>query len=119
MPMATVAIYSLKGGVGKTTLAVNLAWASATLSARRTLLWDLDPQAASTFLLSDGRAREQDQAIFSKDIEPGKLICVTAIDRLDLIGADMSLRGLDLLFHELDKKKRLQKLIETIHRKYD
>ena len=46
--MATIAIYSLKGGVGKTTLAVNLAWCSATLSARRTLLWDLDPQGAAT-----------------------------------------------------------------------
>ncbi len=117
--MSTIAIYSLKGGVGKTTLAVNLAWAAATLSARRTLLWDLDPQAATTFLLSDGHAREQAQSIFSKDVEPGKLVRATAFDRLDLIGADMSLRGLDLLFHEIDKKKRLQKLIETIHKKYD
>ena len=117
--MSTIAIYSLKGGVGKTTLAVNLAWASAMLSARRTLLWDLDPQAASTFLLSDGRSKEQAQAIFSKDVEPSKLARHTGTDRLDLIGADMSLRGLDLLFHELDKKKRLQKLIETIRKKYD
>jgi chromosome partitioning protein len=117
--LSTIAIYSLKGGVGKTTLAVNLAWASATLSARRTLLWDLDPQAASTFLLSDGRSKDQAQAIFSKDVEPTRLIRPTGTDRLDLIGADMSLRGLDLLFHELDKKKRLQKLIETIHKKYD
>ena len=49
--MSTIAVYSLKGGVGKTTLAVNLAWLSAVRSARSTLLWDLDPQAASTFLL--------------------------------------------------------------------
>ena len=87
--MSTIAIYSLKGGVGKTTLAVNLAWASAMLSARRTLLWDLDPQAASTFLLSDGRSKEQAQAIFSKDVEPSKLARHTGTDRLDLIGADM------------------------------
>ncbi|MEO5867079.1 MAG: ParA family protein [Sphingomonas sp.] len=117
--MATIAIYSLKGGVGKTTLAVNLAWASATLSARRTLLWDLDPQAASTYLLSGGKARETAQAIFSKDVEPAKLAHATGTERLDLIGADASLRGLDLLFHELDKKKRLAKLLEGLRKRYD
>jgi len=117
--MATVAIYSLKGGVGKTTLAVNLSWCAATLSARRTLLWDLDPQAASSFMLSSGKAKEQAQSIFSKDVEPEKLVHHTAIDRLDLIGADASLRGLDLLFHELDKKKRLQKLLSGLRKSYD
>lgn len=117
--MATVAIYSLKGGVGKTTLAVNLSWCAATLSARRTLLWDLDPQAASTFILSDGKARDQAQSIFSRDVEPASLVRQTGIARLDLIGADSSLRGLDLLFHELDKKKRLQKLLVGLRRSYD
>jgi len=117
--VATIAIYSLKGGVGKTTLAVNLAWCSATLSARRTLLWDLDPQAASSFLLSSHKPKEQAQAVFSKDVEPAKLVHHTAIDRLDLIAADASLRGLDLLFHELDKKKRLQKLLTGLGKSYD
>jgi len=117
--VATIAIYSLKGGVGKTTLAVNLAWCSATLSARRTLLWDLDPQAASSFLLSSHKAKEQAQAVFSKDVEPAKLVHHTNIERLDLLGADASLRGLDLLFHELDKKKRLQKLLTGLRKPYD
>jgi len=117
--VATIAIYSLKGGVGKTTLAVNLAWCSATLSARRTLLWDLDPQAASSFLLSSHKAKEQAQSVFSKDVEPSKLVHHTNIERLDLIAADASLRGLDLLFHELDKKKRLQKLLAGLAKPYD
>lgn len=121
--MLTIAIYSLKGGVGKTTLAVNLAWASATLSSRRTLLWDLDPQAASSFLLSaraDGaKPREQAQSVFAKDVEPEKLVEPTAIPRLDLLPADASLRGLDLLFHELDKKKRLHKLLTGLRKSYD
>ena len=117
--MATIAIYSLKGGVGKTTLAVNLAWCSATRSARRTLLWDLDPQAASTFLIGAPNRKEQAQAIFSRDVEPGKLAQHSAIERLDLIAADTSLRGLDHLFHELDKKKRLAKLLGELDRKYD
>ena len=117
--MSTIGIYSLKGGVGKTTLAVNLGWCAATLSSRRTLLWDLDPQAASTFLLSDHKAKEQAQAVFARDVEPDKLIQKTMVDRLDLIGADTSLRGLDLLFHELDKKKRLQKLLASLRKSYD
>ncbi len=117
--MATIAIYSLKGGVGKTTLAVNLAWCAATLSARRTLLWDLDPQAASTYLLSDKKAKETAQAMFTKDVEPGKLVRKSAFPRLDLIGADASLRGLDILFHEIDKKKLLAKLLVTLRKDYD
>jgi cellulose biosynthesis protein BcsQ len=118
--MAGIAVYSLKGGVGKTTLAVNLAWCAATLSARRTLLWDLDPQAASTFLLPASRpARGQAQAIFSKDVDPAKVIRATDLDRIDILGADASLRGLDLLFHELDKKKRLAKLLATVVKDYD
>lgn len=118
--MATIAVYSLKGGVGKTTLTVNLAWASATRSARRTLLWDLDPQAASTFLLGgDTPARHQAQSIFSKDVAAAKLIRQTAIDRLDLLPADTSLRQLDHLFHALDKKKRLSKLLEDLGEAYD
>ncbi len=117
--MATIAIYSLKGGVGKTTLAVNLAWCAASLSARRTLLWDLDPQAASTFLLSDKKAKDTAQSVFTKDIEPSKLVRKTPFDRLELIGADASLRGLDILFHEIDKKKLLAKLLTTLRKDYD
>jgi chromosome partitioning protein len=118
--LGTVAIYSLKGGVGKTTLAVNLAWAAATLSARRTLLWDLDPQAASSFLLGDsGPARHQAQAIFTRDVSPDKLVRDTGIDRLELLAADTSLRDLDRTFEDLDKKKRLAKLLAALAKDYD
>ena len=112
--MATVAIYSLKGGVGKTTLSVNLAWCAASLSARRTLLWDLDPQAASTWVLGGPGRADQAQAMFSKDVAVAKQARPTAYPHLDLIGADASLRGLDQLFHEVDKKKRLAKLLSEL-----
>ena len=118
--MATIAVYSLKGGVGKTTLAVNLAWSAATQSSRQTLLWDLDPQAASSFLVSSGgHKKDMAQAVFAKDVAPQKLITSTAIERLDLLAADTSLRGLDQLFFSLGKRKRLAKLIETLDKTYD
>lgn len=119
--MATIAVYSLKGGVGKTTLAVNLAWCAATLSARRTLLWDLDPQAASTYLLpgEDGAGRDTAHSIFTRQVSPEALARPTRIDRLDIIAADTSLRALDLTLHALDKKKRLAKLLASLDKRYD
>ena len=47
--MRVVATYNLKGGVGKTSTAVNLAYL-ASRDGLRTLLWDLDPQGAATYL---------------------------------------------------------------------
>ncbi|OYW84966.1 MAG: chromosome partitioning protein ParA [Sphingobium sp. 32-64-5] len=118
--LATIAVYSLKGGVGKTTFAVNLAWASAMNSRRRTLLWDLDPQAAATWMLSaDRTGRDEAQAIFRKDVDVETLIRPSTVDGIDLIAADTSLRGLDRLFFELGKKKRLARLIERLGKHYD
>ena len=118
--MATIAVYSLKGGVGKTTLAVNLAWSAATQSARRTLLWDLDPQAASSWLLGgDKTAKDSAHAVFAKDVAPEKLITTTPIERLDLLAADTSLRSLDRFFFDLGKRKRLAKLLEGLNKRYD
>lgn len=119
MSARTIAVYSLKGGVGKTTLAVNLAWAAATLSSRRTLLWDLDAQAAATFILGhdvDGREAE---AAIRREVDARRLIRPTTIERIDLLPADASLRGLDVAFRDLDKKKRLARLTEEVGQGYD
>jgi cellulose biosynthesis protein BcsQ len=118
--LRSIAVYSLKGGVGKTTLAVQLGLAAATRSSRRTLLWDLDAQGAASFLLgADGRGKRDAQAVFLKDVEPSRLIQPTATDRLELLPADASLRSLDRLLHELDKKKRLAKLMAALGEKYE
>ena len=118
--MHAIALYSPKGGVGKTTLSVNLAWCAATQSARRTLLWDLDPQGAATFLLGHDRpAAGQAHAVFTRDASPERLVRPTDIERLDLLPADASLRGLDGLLFGLGKKRRLQRLLEGLADRYD
>lgn len=118
--MATIAIYSLKGGVGKTTLAVNLAWCAAMLSSRRTLLWDLDPQAGATFVMQQGKPpKRRADAVYEQEVRPDKLIRPTAIERLDLLPADRSLRGLDRMFFSSGKKKRLAKIIQSAKAEYD
>lgn len=118
--MASIAVYSMKGGVGKSTLAVNLAWASATLSGRKTLLWDLDAQGASSFVIGSGKAPPAPaRALFAKEIEPDTLIQPTAIPNLDLIAADPSLWKLDRFLFDLGRKNRLGKLIDTLGSRYE
>jgi chromosome partitioning protein len=118
--MRTIAVHALKGGVGKSTFAVNLAWASAMLSQRRTLLWDLDPQGAATWLMNPTNdAKDAAQAVFTKEVEPRDLIRATDFAGLDLLAADDSLHGLERRLMELGKRKRLARLLATIDKRYD
>jgi chromosome partitioning protein len=117
--MRSLAVFSVKGGVGKSALAVNLAHAAATLSARRTLLWDLDTQGAATFTL---RLSPRPQASARKGIAEGDLaplVQSTDFPRLDVLAADKSLRHLEKQLVEDDKAKRLKKLVKGFEPDYD
>lgn len=114
-----VAVYSAKGGVGKTTLAVNLAWASATLSKRRTLLWDLDAQAGASYILGQEAGPRAAKAGITRDGDVSDLIRASNTDGIDILPADESLRHLDIAFHDLGKRKRLAKIAADLGHDYD
>lgn len=118
--MKVIAVYSVKGGVGKSTLGANLAWASAHCSARRTLLWDLDPQGGGGYLLGvDRRLGNDALSVFAKEATPESLVMRTRFDRLDVLPADKGLNGLDRLLAGLGKKRRLAKLVRSLEERYD
>jgi len=118
--MASIAVYSVKGGVGKTTFSVNLVWCAASISRRETLLWDLDASNGSGFLLGvDPRKKRTAESVFDQDRDPAKLIQKTDYDNLHLLPADESIRTLDRQFDRIGKKKRLAKLVEQLGKTYD
>ncbi len=114
--MRSIAVFSVKGGVGKSAIAVNLAHASATLSGRRTLLWDLDAQGAATFTMRLGAAGSARKAF--ADGQLGPLIQPTEFEGLDVLAADRSLRHLEAQLLE-EKAKRLRKLLKSLEKDYD
>lgn len=118
--MASIAIYSVKGGVGKTTFAVNLAWCAASISRRETLLWDLDASNGSGFLLGvDPKKKRTAESVFDQERDPGKLVQKTAYNNLHLLPADESIRTLDRQFDRIGKKKRLSNIVSKLGKNYE
>jgi cellulose biosynthesis protein BcsQ len=114
-----VAVYNAKGGVGKTTLAVNLAWASAALSNRRTLLWDMDAQGAASYILGQRAGAKSAKAAITRHGDVSGLIKPSSSSGIDILPADESLRHIDVAFHDLDKRKRLAKIAAQLGQNYD
>jgi chromosome partitioning protein len=112
--MSSIAVYSPKGGVGKSTCAVNLAYLSATTSKRRTLLWDIDAQGASGYLLGVRPLHCDAHKIFSRAVDPADLAQATPYRQLSVLTADPSLRRLDVQLVEADARRRIRKLIRSL-----
>jgi cellulose biosynthesis protein BcsQ len=118
--MAVVAVYSSKGGVGKTTIATNLGWCSAQLSARRTLLWDLDPADGAGFMFAlEPKRKRQARSLFAGDIPATALIQPSSYTGLDLLPADSSLRELDTMLLRMGQRQRIAMLSKQLVRSYD
>jgi cellulose biosynthesis protein BcsQ len=118
--MKTVAIYNMKGGVGKTTTAVNLSYLAAA-AGKRTLLWDLDPQAASSFAF---RVRPHVSGFGKKSLENAHALDAaikeTDYANLHLLPADFAYRKFERFLSSLGKPERLlATLLDTLGRDFD
>jgi cellulose biosynthesis protein BcsQ len=119
--MTTVlATYNIKGGVGKTSAAVNLSHLAAR-DGHRVLLWDLDPQGASTYLFRvKPRVKGGGGKLVRGRSDVEQLIKGTDHEGLDLLPADFSYRHMDLALDAAKKpKRRLARVLEPLKDEYD
>jgi len=114
------AMYNIKGGVGKTATAVNLALLSAR-EGYRSLVWDLDPQGATSFYFRvrpkiEGGGRR----LIKGKLDLGALIRGTDFEDLDLLPADFSYRHMDLALEDTgEPTRRLARLLLPLSEEYD
>jgi len=118
--MKTIALYSIKGGVGKTAAAVNLCWLAASERARA-LICDLDPQGASSFYFRITASGNYNSDKFLKaGGRIGRNIKATDFDGLDLLPSDISYRNLDIeLSEEKKPRKKLRKNLAELSEEYE
>lgn len=121
-----IAIFNIKGGVGKTTSAVNLAYLAAK-SGKKTLLWDMDHQGAAGFLLNVEAQLQGGLKSVLKDMEQtpanrhiADKIIATGYENLDLLPSDISMRLLDVKAAEAKgSNKFVEKLLAPLMKQYD
>ena len=115
-----IATYNIKGGVGKTSAAVNLAYL-ASQAGHPTLLWDLDPQAASTYLFRvRPKVKGGGRGLLRKRSHAGDHIKATDHENLELLPADFSYRHLDLALDQFKKPAgRLRRVLAPLRDDYD
>jgi len=116
-----VSIANQKGGVGKTTTAINLA-AALALRGRRTLLLDMDPQANSSMSYLDVRHTERSlyDVMADSNCTLESIIQVSTVPNLSVAPARIALAKLEAkLVGELDAHFRLKDRIETVRDQFD
>lgn len=117
--MRTWAVYNIKGGVGKTATAVNLAYLAAR-QGYSTLIWDLDPQGAATFYFRVKPKVKGTRKLIRGKRDLEEVIKGTDYERLDLLPADFAYRNMDLVLGETKRPtEQLQHLLQPLAADYD
>jgi len=118
--MVCIGIYNIKGGVGKTTAAVNLSYL-ASFDGLKTLLWDIDPQGSSTFYLNKKQSLDTDlKKMLSGKSELNDYIKKTGYPNLSLIPSNFSFRNMDIALEDVKKsKKRINAILKTLKNDFD
>lgn len=121
-----IAVFNIKGGVGKTTSAVNLAYFSA-MAGFKTLLWDIDHQGSAGFFLGEEESLKGGLNGLLRDLKnpPSKRqiaskVVATEYENLDLLPSDESMRLLDVAVGKSSQPKRFMgKLLAPLIDEYD
>ncbi|MBF0370379.1 MAG: ParA family protein [Magnetococcales bacterium] len=118
--MKIFAVYNIKGGVGKTTTSVNLAYLSAA-QGTRTLIWDVDPQGGSSYYLCvKPKIKGGVKELLNKKPSLDTMLRMTGYSNLDLLPSDLSYRRMDeFLQAKGDPRKALMRLVKPLSKKYD
>lgn len=118
--MVSLALYNLKGGVGKTAAAINLAYLAAK-EGYKTLVWDLDPQGSASFYLgASNDIKNAAKKIINQELDLADAVQPTAHDNLFVVPADLSARQADVLLHERKQfKKTFAQTLGAVKKEFD